>query len=54
MAQVDDVLDRLAREVAEKDATIAALTAAADGQASTPHPRRVVPEQLAAENLPNS
>jgi hypothetical protein len=27
MGQVDDVLDRLAREIAERDATIAALTA---------------------------
>ena len=31
MAQVDEVLDRLAREIAEKDATIAALTAGTDG-----------------------
>ena len=53
MAQVDDVLDRLAREMAEKDATIAALTAAADGQRSIPSPHRVVPGPLAAENLPN-
>src|SRR5918992_5991948 len=36
MAQVDDVLDRLAREIAERDATIAALTAAADRPADNP------------------
>jgi DivIVA domain-containing protein len=53
MAQVDDVLDRLAREIAERDATIAALTAAADGQSTIPTTRRVVPEPLASENLPN-
>ena len=37
MAQVDDVLDRLGREIAERDAEIAALRAGADG-----HPRRAV------------
>ncbi len=37
MAQVDDVLERLGREIAERDAEIAALRAAADGQ-----PRRAV------------
>ena len=37
MAQVDDVLDRLGREIAERDAEIAALRAGTDG-----HPRRAV------------
>ena len=37
MAQVDDVLERLGREIAERDAEIAALRAATDGQ-----PRRAV------------
>ena len=37
MAQVDDVLDRLGREIAERDAEIAALRAGTDGQ-----PRRAV------------
>jgi hypothetical protein len=53
MAQVDDVLDRLAREIAERDATIAALTAAADGQSTIPTARRVVTEPLTSDNLPN-
>ena len=38
MAQVDDVLERLGREIAERDAEIAALRAATDGR-----PRRAVP-----------
>ena len=37
MAQVDAVLDRLGREIAERDAEIAALRAGTDG-----HPRRAV------------
>ena len=37
MAQVDDVLERLGREIAERDAEIAALRAAGDGG-----PRRAV------------
>ena len=53
MAQVDDVLERLAREIAEKDATIAALTAA-DGQSTIRPGRRVAPESITSENLPNS
>jgi DivIVA domain-containing protein len=53
MAQVDDVLERLAREIAEKDATIAALTAA-DGQSAIPPGRRAAPESITSENLPNS
>ena len=54
MAQVDDVLERLAREIAEKDATIAALTAAADGQSAIPTGRRMAPEPLDSENLQKS
>jgi DivIVA domain-containing protein len=54
MAQVDDVLERLAREIAEKDATIATLTAGADGQPTIPTGRRVAPESITPENLPNS
>jgi DivIVA domain-containing protein len=38
MGQVDDVLERLGREIAERDAEIAAQRASADGQ-----PRRAVP-----------
>ena len=38
MAQVDDVLERLGREIAERDAEIAALRAGSDGA-----PRRAVP-----------
>lgn len=34
MAQVDDVLDRLAREIAERDAVIAELTGRRDGGAT--------------------
>ena len=52
MAQVDDVLERLAREIAEKDATIAALTAATDGQSTIPTARRAGPDPLASGNLP--
>ena len=52
MAQVDDVLDRLASEIAEKDATIAALTAA-DGRSTIPTARRMAPEPFDSENLPN-
>ena len=37
MAQVDEVLERLGREIAERDAEIAALRALADGR-----PRRAV------------
>jgi hypothetical protein len=54
MAQVDDVLERLAREIAEKDATIAALTATADGQSSIPTARRMAREPLDSENPPSS
>ncbi|MFD9574808.1 DivIVA domain-containing protein [Streptomyces sp. NPDC059982] len=36
MAEVDDVLDRLAAELAERDARIAELTAAAAPQAARP------------------
>ena len=54
MAQVDDVLERLAREIAEKDATIAALTAATDGQSTIRTARRIAPEPLDSEHLPNS
>ena len=53
MAQVDDVLERLAREIAEKDATIAALTSA-DGQSTIRTARRIAPEPLDSEHLPNS
>jgi DivIVA domain-containing protein len=53
MAQVDDVLERLAREIAEKDATIAALTAG-DGQRTMPTGRRTASEPYGTENLPNS
>ena len=38
MAQVDDVLERLGREIADRDAEIARLRAALDGG-----PRRAVP-----------
>jgi DivIVA domain-containing protein len=54
MAQVDEVLERLAREIAEKDATIAALTAGADSQPTAPAARRVAPEPFDPENLRNS
>ena len=54
MAQVDDVLERLAREIAEKDATIADLSAAGDGQSTIPTARRIAPESLDSENLRNS
>ena len=53
MAQVDDVLERLAREIAERDATIAALTAG-DGQPTIPTARRVAPEPVDAEDLSTS
>jgi DivIVA domain-containing protein len=53
MAQVDDVLERLAREIAEKDAMIAGLTAA-EGQRTIPPGRRAAPEQITSENLPSS
>lgn len=36
MAQVDDLLERLAAEIAERDARIAALTG--EGSAAEPHP----------------
>jgi DivIVA domain-containing protein len=54
MAQVDDVLERLAREIAEKDAAIAALTAGADGQPTIPTGRRIAPEPFDSEDLPKS
>ncbi len=54
MGQVDYVLERLAREIAEKDATIAALTAAADGQPTLPTGRRIAPDPLGTDNLRNS
>ena len=54
MAQVDDVLERLAREIAERDTTIAALTAATDGQPTIPTGRPAAPESITSENLPNS
>ena len=38
MAQVDDVLDRLGREIAERDAEIAALRAGTDGHPDGPWP----------------
>ena len=53
MAQVDDVLDRLAHEIAERDATIGALTAG-DPQPTIPTGRRIALEPLDSENLPNS
>jgi DivIVA domain-containing protein len=59
MVQVDDVLERLAREIADKDATIAALTAA-DSQPSMPAMptmpagRRMATEPFDSENLPGS
>ena len=53
MAQVDDVLERLAQEIAERDATIAALTAG-DGHPTLPTGRRFAPEPLDSENLPKS
>ena len=52
MAQVDDVLERLAREIAEKDATIAALTAA-DTQPTMSAARRIATEPGDPENLSN-
>ncbi|HWJ54175.1 MAG TPA: DivIVA domain-containing protein [Propionibacteriaceae bacterium] len=54
MGQVDDVLERLAREIAEKDATIDALTATADGQSATSTARRMAREPLDSETPPNS
>jgi DivIVA domain-containing protein len=54
MAQVDDVLERLAREIAEKDAAIAALTAVANAQQIMPPARRIAPEPFDSKNLPNS
>jgi DivIVA domain-containing protein len=54
MGQVDDVLERLAREIAEKDATIAALTATADGQSATSTARRMALEPLDSEIPPTS
>ena len=54
MAQVDDVLERLAREIAAKDATIAALTAAADGQPTIPTGRRIGPESITSQDPRNS
>jgi DivIVA domain-containing protein len=53
MAQVDDVLERLAREIAEKDATIDALTAG-DTQPIVPAARRIASEPFDSESLPNS
>ena len=53
MAQVDDVLERLAREIAERDATIAALTVG-DGQPTIPTARRVAPEPVDADGLSTS
>jgi DivIVA domain-containing protein len=53
MAQVDDVLERLAREIAEKDAAIAALTAV-DTQPTNPGARRIAPESFDSQSLPNS
>ena len=50
MAQVDDVLERLACEIADRDATIAALTVG-DGQPTIPTARRVAPESVRAEDL---
>ena len=44
MAQVDDVLERLGQEIADRDAEIAALRAAADGG-----PRRAVAGPPTAE-----
>jgi DivIVA domain-containing protein len=49
MAQVDDVLERLGQEIAERDAEIAALRAATDGR-----PRRAVPGQPAGPDLPDA
>ena len=54
MGQVDDVLERLAREIAEKDATIAALTTTADVQSATPTARRMARERLDSETPPTS
>ena len=54
MGQVDDVLERLAREIAEKDATIAALTTTTDGQSATPTARRMAREPLDSETPPTS
>ena len=56
MAQVDDVLERLAREIAQRDATIAALTAV-DGQPTMPTMptgRRIAPGPFGTENQPSS
>ena len=60
MGQVDDVLERLATEVAERDARIAELTAAgppmpppAAGQSAAPEPQPPAPgRRLAAAELP--
>ena len=49
MAQVDDVLDRLGREIAERDAEIAALRAGTDGR-----PRRAVSSPLAELDQPEA
>ena len=49
MAQVDDVLERLGQEIAERDAEIAALRAATDGQ-----PRRAVPGLPANPDQPDA
>lgn len=40
MCQVDDVLDRLTREIAERDATIAALAGSADSPPPTEQGRQ--------------
>ena len=53
MAQVDDVLERLAREIADRDATIAALTTG-DGQPTISTARRVALEPVDAEDLSTS
>jgi DivIVA domain-containing protein len=53
MAQVDDVLERLAREIADKDATIAALTAG-ESQPIVSTARRVAPEPVDVEDLSTS
>ena len=54
MEQVDHVLERLAREIAEKDAAIAALTGTTDGQPTVPTARRIAAEEFDPTNLPNS
>jgi DivIVA domain-containing protein len=57
MAQVDDVLERLAREIADRDATIAALTATTDSRPAVPAApagRRIATEHFDSEKPPNS